>query len=128
VPERITGHVARLITDNELLINVGASSGVKVGLKFAVLDTRTNDVTDPVTGEDLGSLRRVKTNLVVVQVGDRISLAREVSSRSAILSSLSATITGYEPSASLTGTKWSSGVAVGDPVQSEPTAVNYTSG
>ncbi|QRP49600.1 hypothetical protein [Amycolatopsis sp. FDAARGOS 1241] len=52
----IEGHVARIVTSDELIINRGANHGVEVDMVFNIVDERTQSIRDPETGEDLGSL------------------------------------------------------------------------
>lgn len=72
----IRGKVARKITGRELAINRGSDSGVEVGMLVQVLDTRAEDIIDPDTGENLGSIRRIKKSLNITKVTDKLSLAR----------------------------------------------------
>src|SRR5262245_22245764 len=76
----IRGSVAKLVTSDELVINRGRSQGISVGMVFEVLDPATENVIDPETGEDLGSIRRVKAKVRVYKVEAKLSLARRVRS------------------------------------------------
>lgn len=125
MPE-IEGFVAQLVTDEQLLINVGERDGVREGMTFEVLDPRTMNVKDPVTGEDLGSLKRVKIRVVVTQVSERLSLARTRSSGST-LGAVSQLLSGARQRGSLTGDKWPEGVERGDPVILAPSVSTETS-
>src|SRR6187401_2065521 len=71
----IRGKVARILTSREWALNIGQEAGVSVGMEFDVLYPKGEDITDPDTGEVLGSLRRPKVRVRVVQVKPRISLA-----------------------------------------------------
>lgn len=70
----IRGHVARVLTTRELVINRGALHGVQVGMRFAVLDPKADNIKDPETGEDLGSIFRPKVNVEVTRVEKGMSL------------------------------------------------------
>ena len=72
----VQGKVARIVDGNEMLINKGMRDGVKVGMRFAVLDDKTMNVKDPDTGEDLGGILREKAPITIVSVAERVSLAR----------------------------------------------------
>ena len=74
--EESEGRVVRLVTDEELLINLGSEQGVTEGDTFQILDARTRNVKEPGTNRDLGSLDRVKTQVVVIQVSELMSLAK----------------------------------------------------
>jgi hypothetical protein len=72
----ITGKVARILNSRELVFNRGAADGVNLGMKFAVLDPKGENITDPDTGDVLGSLHRPKVKVEVVKVEDKMSVAR----------------------------------------------------
>jgi hypothetical protein len=74
--EPIRGQVARVLNTRELAINRGSTHGVKVGMKFAVLDTAAEGIEDPETGENLGSVYRTKVRVKVVVVKERLAIAR----------------------------------------------------
>lgn len=77
----IRGKVARILNSRELAINVGSEHGVRMGMKFDVMDPRGQDIEDPDTGKILGSLDRAKKRVEVVQVRERLSRARTRSYR-----------------------------------------------
>jgi hypothetical protein len=72
----IEGRVARVLNLRELAINRGDSHGVREGMIFDVLDPKAEDITDPETGEVLGSVYRPKVQVRVFSVEERLSLAR----------------------------------------------------
>ena len=71
----ITGHVARILSEHELVLNVGREHGVKEGMKFVIF-SESDQIFDPETGEDLGPLEIVKGRVKVFNVQERISRAR----------------------------------------------------
>lgn len=73
--EKIRAKVARILNSREIVITAGASNGVLVGMFFDVMDPKGEDVTDPDTGEVLGSIERPKVRVQVTQVQDRIAVA-----------------------------------------------------
>jgi hypothetical protein len=73
--EPIRGKVARILNSREMVINVGAQSGVAVGMRFEVMDIKGEDIRDPDTGELLGSLERPKVRVEVSKVEERLSVA-----------------------------------------------------
>ncbi len=73
--EPIRGRVARILNSREMVINVGSSSGVTVGMRFEVMDQKGEDVRDPGTGELLGSVERPKVRVEVSKVKERLSVA-----------------------------------------------------
>lgn len=79
--DRIRGAVAQILNRRELVINVGADSGVAEGMRFAVLNRRGLEVKDPDTGDVLGSVDRPKVLVEVVRVQPRLSIARTFRSR-----------------------------------------------
>jgi hypothetical protein len=74
--ERIEGKVAQLLSARELVINRGAEAGVKVGMRFAVLDSNAPEVVDPETGQSLGKVDVAKTLVKVVRIFPHMSVAR----------------------------------------------------
>jgi hypothetical protein len=73
---RIEGKVAQIIDGRQLIINRGAEHGVKVGMRFAVLDTRAADVRDPDTNEPIGSMFFQKSKVEITDVEPKIALAQ----------------------------------------------------
>jgi hypothetical protein len=76
MPDMIQGRVARILNSRELVINRGAEAGVSLGMRFAVLDPAGEDITDPDTGQIIGSLQRPKAQVEIVQVSENISVAK----------------------------------------------------
>jgi hypothetical protein len=74
--EPITGKVARILSSRELIINRGVADGVRLGMRFAVLDPKGENVTDPDTGRVLGSIFRPKVRVRVVSVQEHLSVAQ----------------------------------------------------
>jgi len=66
--ERIRGKVAAILTQRELALNVGEEEGVEVGMRFAILNSKGVDVTDPDTGKVLGDVPVAKTIVKVVRI------------------------------------------------------------
>ncbi len=61
----------------ELVLNLGDADGVAVGTKFVILNRHGVDVTDPDTGEVLGTVEVPKTVVKVVRIdGEHLSVAR----------------------------------------------------
>src|SRR5437660_675635 len=84
----IRGKVALVLGPRELVFNRGRQEGVNVGMHFAVLDPRTQDVKDPETGLSLGDLYLPKIKVEVVRTEDHLSLARTYEIRPASPSSM----------------------------------------
>jgi hypothetical protein len=111
-------YVVKLVTDFELLVNIGEGDGAKEGRILQVLDPRTQGVIDPKTGEDLGSVERQKARVAIEQVGERMSLCRVMGRRpGGSLSAVSTVMSGSTP-VLIKGSKpaWPEGVSEGDPV------------
>lgn len=115
---RLRGYVAKLITDDELVINRGARDGVKEGMYFNVLDETTENIRDPETGEDLGSIERIKVQVRVISVSEKISLAAVYPrrTRSGLPTNIDLLMGTRPRSGRLSGETWSDGTQVGDPV------------
>jgi len=71
----IQGKVARILNSRELAINIGSDDGVQVGMYFDVLDPKGENITDPDTGEVLGSVMRPKIRVKVTKTLERLSIA-----------------------------------------------------
>jgi hypothetical protein len=74
--EPIRGRVARILNSRELVINRGTEHGVEIGMRFAVLNSKGAEITDPDSGELLGSVDVEKTFVKVVRVQERMCVAR----------------------------------------------------
>ena len=77
----IRGKVARILNSREVALNVGTVDGVSVGMYFDVLDPKGESITDPDSGEVLGSILRPKVRVKVTLVQDRLSVATTFRSR-----------------------------------------------
>lgn len=74
--ERIRGSVAQILNQQELVINRGTEHGVLVGMRFAVLNPRGQEIRDPDSGQAIGSVDVEKTLVKVVRVQERLCVAR----------------------------------------------------
>lgn len=73
--ELIRGKVARILNSQEVALNIGSLQGVIEGMKFDILDPKSEDIKDPDTNEVLGSIERPKVRVKVTLVKDRLSIA-----------------------------------------------------
>ncbi len=73
--EPIRGKVARVLNSREIVMNVGSTSGVSMGMYFDVIDPKAEDIRDPDTDEVLGSIDRPKVRVRVTKVKERLSVA-----------------------------------------------------
>jgi len=71
----IRGKVAKILNTRELVLNIGSDAGVAKGMVFSILDQAGENIRDPETNKDLGSLRRVKVNVKVNAVYPSMSVA-----------------------------------------------------
>lgn len=72
----ITGSVARVVSDRELIINRGSEHGVTEGMIFKVLDAVPVEIIDPETQESLGAVQRVKVVVNAHEVSDKFTIVR----------------------------------------------------
>ena len=70
----VRGKVARILSETQLVLNVGANHGVEHGMTFIIFE-EGEDVTDPDSGESLGLLEWVKAEVVVSHVQESLSIA-----------------------------------------------------
>jgi hypothetical protein len=90
---------------------------------FEILDPATQDVIDPETGDNLGSIERIKAEVRVVSVSDRISLAAVHPSRgrAGVGIGVQVLMDPKPPSTALSGDTWPDGTKVGDLARFKPT-------
>lgn len=74
--EPIEGKVAQVISERDLAINRGSSSGVKTGMLFKILSSEPSEVRDPDTNEVLGKVDISKVEVEVVSVQDNLAVCR----------------------------------------------------
>lgn len=72
----LRGKVAKILNSRELVINLGSDHGVCEGMYFEVLDRKGENITDPDTGEVLGSIDRPKVSVQITGVEPRLAVAR----------------------------------------------------
>jgi len=72
--ESIEGHVAAILNERELIINIGSNAGVEVGMKFKILSDSPTDITDPITGEKIGELNLEKVRVRCTKVEQGFSI------------------------------------------------------
>jgi len=68
----IEGRVAKILSDNIVILNVGTATGVKPGMAFVVL-AQGEEVKDPESGETLGRWEVPKGFLRVTHAQERLS-------------------------------------------------------
>lgn len=74
--EPLVGRVAMVLNERELAINIGATDGVEIGMKFKVLADEPTEILDPETDELLGSIDREKVRVQAREVQERFSICR----------------------------------------------------
>jgi len=72
----LEGKVAKILGNNEIVINRGRNEGVRPGTLFEVFAPEGEEVWDPDTGETLGTVEDVKAQAEVTEVKDRLAVAR----------------------------------------------------
>ena len=72
----VEGKVAKLLGNNEIVINRGRNEGVRPGMLFEIFAPEGEEVWDPDTGETLGTVEDVKAQAEVTEVKDRLAVAR----------------------------------------------------
>ncbi len=72
----VEGKVAKILGNNEIVINRGRNEGVRPGMLFEVFAPGGEEVWDPDTGETLGTVEDVKAQAEVTEVKDRLAVAR----------------------------------------------------
>ena len=72
----VEGKVAKILGNNEIVINRGRNEGVRPGMLFEVFAPEGEEVWDPDTGETLGTVEDVKAHAEVTEVKERLAVAR----------------------------------------------------
>lgn len=72
----VEGKIAKILGNNEVVINRGRGDGVRQGMLFEIFAPEGEEVWDPDTGETLGTVEDVKARAEVTEVKDRLSVAR----------------------------------------------------
>jgi hypothetical protein len=72
----VEGKVAKVLGNREIVINRGRDAGVRAGMVFEVFAPEGEEVWDPDTGETLGTVEDVKAKAEVIEVKDRLAVAR----------------------------------------------------
>ena len=72
----VEGKVAKILGNNEIVINRGRGQGVRQGMLFEIFTPEGEEVWDPDTGETLGTVEDVKAKAEVTEVKDRLAVAR----------------------------------------------------
>jgi hypothetical protein len=72
----VEGKVAKILANNEIVINRGRAQGVRPGMLFEVFAPGGEEVWDPDTGETLGTVEDVKASAEVTEVKERLAVAR----------------------------------------------------
>ena len=70
---KIVGKVARILSEYQLVLNVGEQHGVVPGAVFVIFE-QDEEITDPDSGESLGCLEMVKARVHVAHVQETICL------------------------------------------------------
>jgi len=70
----LQGKVAKILTEREVVINIGKGQGVRKGMKFAILASTPEEISDPETGEILGVVDRPKVLVQATEVQERIAI------------------------------------------------------
>jgi len=73
--EPIEGKVAKILDDQTLILNVGRTHGVAQGMVFCVY-APVEDVTDPETGESLGTWEAVKGYVQATHPQEKLTVCR----------------------------------------------------
>lgn len=129
--EPVRGKVARVLNEREVAINRGANDGVELGMRFNILNSETQEIKDPDTGETLGHLERAKIPVRVTSVYDRLAVATTFRFRRVNVGGKGLGIGGFNPpiwrnryetvgengaKSKDDGAEFSKPVAIGDPV------------
>jgi hypothetical protein len=73
----IRGKIAKVLSNREVVLNVGKGDNVEVGMLFDILVPKLIEIKDPDTGEILGNADNTKTKgrVRVISVAEKFSIA-----------------------------------------------------
>jgi hypothetical protein len=74
--DQLTAKVAAILTERELIINIGSKDGVKKGMKFKILSNEPFEVKDPTTGVNLGIVDREKVRVSVSEINEKFTICQ----------------------------------------------------
>ena len=69
--------IVKIINDSTVVINAGSDDKVKKGDKFEIYETG-EEVIDPKTGENLGTLDTIKETLNIVRIYPKMCICRKI--------------------------------------------------
>jgi len=70
----LEGKVAKILSEREVVINLGKIQGVKKGMRFAILAPTPEEISDPETGELLDVVDRTKVLVQATEVRQRVTI------------------------------------------------------
>lgn len=83
--EPIRGKVAQVLDSRRVVVNVGLSDGVSVGMTFQVLNPKGERIQDPDTGQVIGSVESPTAQVRIVDVQEHLSVATTTFANPAIV-------------------------------------------
>ena len=72
----VEGKVAKILGKGEIVVNRGRLHGVRAGMLFEIFAPEGEEVWDPDTGETLGTVEDVKAKAEIIEVKDKLAVAR----------------------------------------------------
>ncbi len=73
--------VAEVISSSQVVLNIGAADGVKMGDEFIVYGLSENDIIDPATNESLGKLELFRGIGMVCYMQDTMCILQSISNQ-----------------------------------------------
>ena len=82
--EPIRGKVAQILDPRQVVLNVGSSDQVAVGMSFKIINPKGEQIRDPESNQILGSVESTRAFVRVIEVQDRLSVATTSAANPAI--------------------------------------------
>ena len=73
--EPIRGKIAKILSARDVALNIGEAQGVEAGMLFEIMYSKGYGISDPDTGEVIGSVELPKARVRVTRVYDNVSVA-----------------------------------------------------
>lgn len=90
--------VVKIISDMSVVLNVGKNDGINVDDTFDIVSEYSIDVTDPDTGDNLGTIKYIKASIIATVVYEKMCICQNVKCYDSAIETISKTLSNYNKS------------------------------
>ena len=83
--ELIRGKVAQVLDSRQVVLNIGSSDQVTVGMVFKIINPKGEQIKDPDSNQVLGSVESPRAFVRVIEVQDNLSVATTSAANPAVV-------------------------------------------